>query len=109
MYPESLGVTVIGLVALSVVRRFEGKDDGSVRRRVAVTTIGGADALPGLVTAIRAAGCAVSDSEYESVREEGRLTVAFDVDAPLHVPLETLLRAAESQPGVVRVRIAPPG
>ena len=82
MYPESLGATVIGLVALSVVRRFEGKDDGAVRRRVAVTTVGGADALPGLVAAIRAAGCAVSDSEYESVREEGRLTVAFDVDAP---------------------------
>jgi len=100
---------VIGLVALSVVRRFEGKDDGAVRRRVAVTTAGGADALPGLVAAIRAAGCAVSDSEYESVREEGRLTVAFDVKAPPHVSLEALLRAAESQPGVVRVRIAPPG
>ena len=86
-----------------------GQGRRGVRRRVAVTTVGGADALPGLVAAIRAAGCAVSDSEYESVREEGRLTVAFDVDAPLHVPLETLLRAAESQPGVVRVRIAPPG
>ena len=48
MYPESLGATVIGLVALSVVRRFEGKDDGSVRRRIAVTTVGGADAVPGL-------------------------------------------------------------
>lgn len=108
MYPESLGATVIGLVALSVVRRFEGKEDGAVRRRVAVTTAGGADALPGLVAAIRAAGCAVSDSEYESVREEGRLTVAFDVKAPSHVSLEALLRAAESQPGVVRVQIAPP-
>lgn len=110
MYPVSLGATVIGLVALSVVRRFEGKNDGATRRRrVAVTTVGGADALPGLVAAIQAAGCTVSDAEYESVREEGRLTVAFDVDAPSHVSLEALLRTAESQPGVVRVRIAPLG
>jgi hypothetical protein len=50
----------------------------------------------------------VSDAEYESVREEGRLTVTFDVDTPSHVSLEALLRAAESQAGVVRVRIAPP-
>ena len=108
MYPESFGATVIGLIALSVVRRFEGKDDGAVRRQVAVTTIGGPDAVPGLVAAFRSAGCAVSDSEYESVRAEGRLTVTLEVHAPVDVPLETLLRAAESQPGVVHVRIAPP-
>jgi hypothetical protein len=92
---------------LSVVRRLEGKDDRAVRRRPAVTTVGGADVLPGLATAIRSAGCAVSDSEYESARKE-RLTLAFDVDTPAHVSLEVLLRAAESQPGVVRVRIAAP-
>lgn len=50
----------------------------------------------------------MSDSEYESLREEGRLTVTLDVHAPAYVPLEALLRAAESQPGVVHVRIAPP-
>ena len=107
MYPESFGATAIGLIALSVVRRFEGKDDGSVRRRIAVTTIGGADAVPGLVAALRSVGCTASDSEYESVREEGRLTVTLDVHTPAAVPMEALLRAAESQPGVVRVRIAP--
>jgi len=37
-----------------------------------------------------------------------RLTVTFDVDAPSHVSPEALLRAAEDQAGVVRVRIAPP-
>ncbi|HEY7139404.1 MAG TPA: MgtC/SapB family protein [Methylomirabilota bacterium] len=106
MYPESFGATVIGLVALSVVRRFEGKDDGTVRRRVAVTTIGSANAVPSLVAALRSAGCAVSDSAYESVREEGRLTVTLDVHTPADLALDGLLSAVESQPGVAHVRIA---
>jgi putative Mg2+ transporter-C (MgtC) family protein len=107
MYPESFGATAIGLIALSVVRRFEGKDSGIVRRRVAVTTTGGTTSIPALVSTIRSAGCTVSDSEYESTLEEGRLTVTLDVETPANLALDGLLRAVESQGGVARVRIGP--
>jgi putative Mg2+ transporter-C (MgtC) family protein len=108
MYPESFGATVIGLIALSVVRRFEGKGDGTVRRRIAVTTTGGGASIPGVVDAIRSTGCAVSDAEYESALDEGRLTVTLDVQVPLGLAPDALLHAAESQPGVARVRVTTP-
>jgi putative Mg2+ transporter-C (MgtC) family protein len=109
MYPESFGATAIGFIALSVVRRFEGKDDGTARRRVVVTTVGGTTSIPAIVSTIRSAGCTVSDSEYESAPEEGRLTVTLDVHGPADLALDALLRELESQPGVAHVRIASQG
>jgi putative Mg2+ transporter-C (MgtC) family protein len=63
MYPESVGATVIGLGALSVMRRFERKDDAAVRRRLAVTTTAGPASLAAIRAAVRGQGCVVSDVE----------------------------------------------
>jgi putative Mg2+ transporter-C (MgtC) family protein len=107
MYPESVGATLIGFVALGVIRRFEGKDSGALRRRLVVTATGGAAALPAVLGAVRDHGCVVSETEYESAPEEARLTVTLDVDLPAGLASEALLRALEDQPSVARVRIAP--
>jgi hypothetical protein len=107
MYTESFGATAIGLIALSVVRRFEGKDDGIVRRRVAVTTAAGAASVSAILAALRAQGCAVSNTEYESALDEGRVTVTLDVQVPAGLAPDALLQALEGQPGVAHVRIAP--
>jgi len=109
MYPESLGATAIGLLALTVVRRFEGKDDTPVRRRLAVTTTAGPESLGAIRAAVRAEGCGVSDEEYESAPEEGRLTVTFTVDVPGGTAGDAVLRAVESQPGVAHVRLSASG
>lgn len=105
MYPESVGATAIGLVALTVVRRFEDKD-GLVRCRVAVTTTGGPPAVSGLVGALRGEGCKVTPAEYESAPGEGRSTVTLDVHAPATVAGDALVRVLERQPGVTHVRIS---
>ena len=106
MYPVSFGATAIGLIALSVVRRFEGKDNGTAHRRIDVATTGGVPSIPAIVCAIRSAGGIVSDSGYESTPTESRVTVTLDVQAPADLALDVLLRAIESQPGVAYVRIA---
>jgi hypothetical protein len=100
-----MGATVIGLVALTVVRRFEDKD-GLVRCRVAVTTTGGPPAVSGLVGALRGEGCKVTPAEYESAPGEGRSTVTLDVHAPATVAGDALVRVLERQPGVTHVRIS---
>lgn len=48
----------------------------------------------------------VSDSEYESVPEEGRLTATFDVQVPAGLAPDALLRAVEGQPGVAHVHLS---
>jgi putative Mg2+ transporter-C (MgtC) family protein len=109
MYPESFGATAIGLIALSVVRGFEGKDDGAVRRRLAVTTTAGTASLAAIRAAVQAQGCVVSDADYESVSEEGRLTVTFDLEVPAGTAADAVLRAVEGQPGVAHVRLSAQG
>lgn len=109
MYPESVGATVIGLGALSVMRRFERKDDAALRRRLAVTTTAGPASLSAIRAAVRGQGCVVSDVEYESATEEGRLTVTFDLQVPGGTATDSLLHAVESQPGVAHVRLSANG
>jgi putative Mg2+ transporter-C (MgtC) family protein len=109
MYPESFGATVIGLAALTVIRRFEGKSDGTVRRRLDVTTTAGAASLGVIRAALRAEGCRVSDAEYESVPAEGRLTVTFDLQIPAETAPDTVLHAVEGLPGVAHVRLSTTG
>lgn len=109
MYPESVGATVIGLVALTFVRRFEGKNNGAVRRRLAVTTAAGPASLAAIRTVVQAQGCAVAGEEYESVPEEGRLTVTFDLQVPAGTASDAVLRAIERQAGVVHVRLSANG
>src|SRR5262245_57096926 len=108
MYPESFGATAIGLVALSVLRRFEDREDDALRRRLVVTTRAGAASLAAVRAAAEAQGCVVTDAEYESVPEEGRLTATFDVQAPVTFVADALLRAVESQPGGVHVQLSKP-
>ena len=105
MYPESFGATVVGIVALTVVRRFEGKDDGPMRRRLAVTTSGGAASLAAIRAAVQAQGCIVSDAEYEIIPGEDRVTITFDLQVPGGADPNTLLRAVEGQAGVAHVRL----
>ena len=109
MYPESFGATVIGLAALTVVRRFEGKDGGPMRRRLVVTTSGGAASVAAIRAAVQACGCALSDAEFESIPGEGRVTITFDLQAPGGTDPEALLRAVEGQPGVAHVRLSASG
>jgi hypothetical protein len=97
---------VIGLGALTVMRRFERKDDGTVRRRLAVTTTGGPASLAAIRAAVLAQGCIASDVEYESAPEDGRLTVTFDLQVPDGAAADPLLHAVERQPGVARVRLS---
>ena len=109
MYPESFGATALGLLALTVVRRFERKDDSAVRRRLAVTTTAGPASLAAIRAAVLAQGCVVADTEYESVPEESRLAVTFDLQVPPGTATDALLHAVERQPGVAHVRLSAHG
>jgi putative Mg2+ transporter-C (MgtC) family protein len=109
MFPESVDATAIGLVALSGMRRFQRKDDGTVRCRIAVTMTGGVAAVPGLLSVLREQGCTAAESEYESAPGERRLTVTLDVQAPSGRAASALVGALESQPGVTHLRVSGSG
>jgi putative Mg2+ transporter-C (MgtC) family protein len=81
MFVESGVVTLMGLLALTVLRRFEDKDDHVQRRRMIVTLGGNAKDVTAIVEGLSKAGAKVSVIEYEKRLEDDkrRIVAIFDV------------------------------
>lgn len=107
MYAVSSAVTAMGIVALTVLRRFEDKDDHLVRRRVKVV-LGEDDVDIGqVVVALTALGAKASEVEYERRLDDDkkRVVATFDVQSPDTLSVAKLVGSIESVPGVRRVRV----
>jgi putative Mg2+ transporter-C (MgtC) family protein len=105
MYVEGLVVTGFGIVALTVVRRFEDKN--IQRRRVSVVLGGDTEGIEHVAQALRGLGATVVEVEYERHMEgdKKKIVVTMDVQLSESVPVPKLLGALESVPGVRRVRV----
>ncbi|MGD0679771.1 MAG: MgtC/SapB family protein [Polyangiaceae bacterium] len=108
MYVVSVTVTVMGLVALTIVRRFEDKDDHLMRRRVSVVLGEDQASIGGVVSALTELGATVSEIEYERRLDDGkkRIVATFDVQFADTLSVARLIEGVESVPGVRRVRVA---
>jgi putative Mg2+ transporter-C (MgtC) family protein len=105
MYVESAVVTVMGIVALTVLRRFEDKDDHLVRRRVSIVLGEDARDITGVLASLRALGAKVSDVEYEKRLddEKQRILATLDVQLADTISVLQLIAALEAVQGVRRV------
>jgi putative Mg2+ transporter-C (MgtC) family protein len=105
MFVESGVVMSMGLVALTVLRRLEDKDDRLQRRRVTVVVGDSSEALAAIVTSLEALGAKVSDIEYERRLEDEkkRIEATFEIRFDGSIGVPKLLETVESVPGVRRV------
>jgi putative Mg2+ transporter-C (MgtC) family protein len=105
MYVEGAIVTIMGIVALTVLRRFEDKD--IQRRRVSVVLGAGTSSVGEIVEAIRAIGAVAAEVEYERHLEDEKkkISVTIDVQLPEAVPVAKLVDAIEVLAGVRRVHV----
>jgi putative Mg2+ transporter-C (MgtC) family protein len=107
MLIESLVVTLMGIVALTLFRRFEDKDDAVSKKRLVIELQeDGEDAAARLESTITALGASVTHVEYERRLENQKLTLlTFDVSLPITVAPATLVRAIEGQAGILRIHV----
>jgi putative Mg2+ transporter-C (MgtC) family protein len=108
MFVESAVVTLMGITALTVLRRFEDKNDQLVRRRVSVVLGEGSDDIRPIILALTSAGAIVSAVDYEKRfdDEKKRLAVQLDVQLPALLDPAELIRLVErAVPGVRRVHV----
>lgn len=108
MYVVSVFSTVLGVVALTLLRQLEHKEDDRVTRRVSLTLAEPAPAWPEIVGALRARRIAITPGDYERRIDEGSVAVTFHAHIPVDAAPEELIGALEAQPGVRRVRIETP-
>jgi putative Mg2+ transporter-C (MgtC) family protein len=108
LFVVSVAVTAMGIVALTVLRRFEDKNDHLMRRRVSVVLGEAEPGIGGVVSVLTDLGATVSEVEYERRLDGGkkRVVATFDVQFADTVGVAKLIDGIESVQGVRRVRIA---
>jgi putative Mg2+ transporter-C (MgtC) family protein len=110
MYVESLAVTLLGLLALTLLRRFEDKRDDVLQRRVTIEARPEQDTHTSIIETLGAECLEVRDLGYERRFGEAKLLVArFEVSLSLDREHSSLLERLEATPGVRRVVVEPAG
>jgi len=103
MYMVSVFVTVLGLSALTLLRRFEDRAGPVSHQRVTVM-VDDAHVQEQILAALRAASATTSHDEYER-DAAGGLRLTFDVRMTGPSRLLEVARAIEAVPGVRRLKI----
>jgi len=106
MYTVSVAATLLGVGALTVVRRLERKDDHVLRRKITLVLDEAPPPLASILAGLAEGGAVVSQVEYEKRIDEQRVQVTFQARFPESAGAG-LLEVLESQPGVRRLRIEP--
>lgn len=107
MFLEAVVVTGMGITALTVLRRFEDKNDHVVRRRLSVVLGEESSGPAGLLSALRELGALVNDLEYEKRLDDERkpLVVKFQIQMSDAIDVARLIEAVEKVPGVRRIHV----
>jgi putative Mg2+ transporter-C (MgtC) family protein len=110
MYPESVFVTLLGLLALTVLRVFEDKK--VVRRRVVLQFDSPRGASAALIAAINATvdglHAKALELDYHLSSTTSQTTVSFDLLFPDSVSVASVVGAFESVEGVREVQVRVP-
>ena len=83
--------TVLGIIALTVLRRFEDKDDERVSRRLSLDLGDGAPPLRKVMDDLEALGAIVTQQHVEKDVTSATWSVTFDVRLPVNLTLEQVL------------------
>jgi putative Mg2+ transporter-C (MgtC) family protein len=104
MYGIAVFVTILGVVALTLLRRFEDKDDRTSRRRIFLV-LGADGSVSEISTKLTQIGATVSAVEYDRHVADKTLAVTLDVRFPHTVRIDRLIEEIEGQRDVRRVKL----
>lgn len=104
MFIEAAFTTLLGVGALTLLRRFEDKD--VIRRRISIVLDEKGDAISALTETLGKLGVVFANDEYEKKMDgTDRTTVIFDARFPVKITVSELVEAIEKHAGVVSVRV----
>jgi putative Mg2+ transporter-C (MgtC) family protein len=106
MYVESVAVTTFGIGALTLLRRFEDKDD-RVRRKLTLVLTDKATATQELVDKLVAADLLATVEGWDNDIHGARRQLTLSVRLPRSGGERTLLELLEAEPGIARVQLDP--
>ena len=104
MYSTAVFVTALGLISLTLLRRFEDKDDNIDVRRVQVE-LRDTPSLDQVLASLAAVGAQASVVNSERILSGDRLLASLEVRTPRNVTHQMLLDALSPCPGLERSRV----
>ncbi|GMU62690.1 MAG: magnesium transporter [Myxococcaceae bacterium] len=105
MFGVAIFVTVMGVIALTALRRFEDKDSRTTHRHRIDLVLGEEVSTAQISTRLRELGVVVSTVKQERKPEKKTQSLTLDVRVPAEVDFETLVGSLGADPGVRRVRV----
>ena len=105
MYVESVAATAVGVIVLTVLRRFEDKDDKVIKRRLTLELGSEAASTADLIAPLRALGCTVTVQDHERDVPSDVRHMAFEVKMPLTMDAEQVMDALRGLPGIRRIKL----
>lgn len=105
MYIESLFVTCLGVLALTVLRRFEDKNDSLIALRIQIVMTEAFAPVSPIVACLKDMGATILHQDHERPGAGNPLRLAFDVRLPGVVSIDELVNALEGLPSVGSLRI----
>lgn len=104
MYAIASFVTLLGVLSLTILRRFEDKDLRSQRRYKVALLLGQEGSASSVSTVLREKGMKVSTLAQERKPEEKTLSLTFDVQVPAAIDVDAVIEELASAPAVRSVR-----
>jgi putative Mg2+ transporter-C (MgtC) family protein len=105
MFVESVATTAVGIGVLTLLRRFEDKDD-RVRRRLHLTLTEGAAPTDGLIEKLATRDVLATLEGWDQEGTRRQLVLALRL--PRTGGKRLLIAALEAEPGIARMQLDPP-
>jgi len=106
MYAESVAVTTFGIAALTLLRRFEDKDD-RVRRKLTLVLTESATATQALVDKLVAADLLATVEGWDNDIHGARRQLTLSIRLPRGNGERKLIEMLEAEAGIARVQLDP--
>jgi putative Mg2+ transporter-C (MgtC) family protein len=106
MFVEAAGVTAMGIVALTLLRRVEDRKNTSLRRQMLVT-LDGDESVALVSSALADVGVTVQAIDYEGELKDKRsvISLTMDVRIPRRLGATEVIAAVAAIPGVQSLRL----
>lgn len=105
MYWEAIAVTSLGLAALTVLRRFEDKNDRMVKRQVSVLVDRKLHHGNQIAEAMKVMGLKINEIEYHVEVSEETVALDYNVLCPIELDLNELVQKLEQNNGIRKIKI----
>jgi putative Mg2+ transporter-C (MgtC) family protein len=106
MYVESVAATIVGISALTLLRRFEDKDN-RIRRRLALTVSDGPTSADDLIARLRAHDVLATLEGWSKDTSGSMRQLIFSVRLAPNGGEQALVAVLEAHPGIVKMALDP--